>query len=52
MSSHFMLSSGDRIDVYHPTVIISVKTRVYAPITSISVDMHKVVIKEVFIGEQ
>lgn len=46
----YILSSGQTISVYKPTIIVSVMTRVYAPAMLFPITMHKVSIQEVTLG--
>lgn len=46
----YILSNGQTISVYKPTIIVSVTTRVYAPAMLFPITMHKVSIQEVTLG--
>lgn len=52
LEKEFILSSGESIKLNRPTIVVSVMTKVYAPVSLLPVKMHKVAIQEVSIGNR
>lgn len=50
-SATYHLVNGQEIVLYKPTVVLSITTRVHAPVMLFYIDMHKIAIREVSMGQ-
>lgn len=47
----FYLANGQSLVLYKPTIVLSVTTKVYAPVMLYPITMHKISIREVSLGQ-
>ena len=50
-SQTFQLVNGQTIVLYKPTIVLSITTRVHAPVMLFYTDMHKIAVREVSMGQ-